>query len=170
MTDENKQTVPGTAEEKLQADKNHVGIIVFRVLFVMGLFLLAAIFYVLLSVLSGMEKAGVGSEITTALFGLTLFFAPLFLSALLATFTRLIVGCSAGKSVVKYTSIISAFSCPVTVIFRGTGFRFSFIPLVALSVFIAEGILTYNGGGIINHYKNQLRGFYKNHIKKFFQK
>ena len=73
MTDENKPTVPGTAEEKLQADKNHVGIIVFRVLFVMGLFLLAAIFYVLLSVLSGMEKAGVGSEITTALFGLTLF-------------------------------------------------------------------------------------------------
>ena len=161
---------PTPEEEKAAAEKNRVGAIIFRVLYCVNLYFLAAAFYSTISKLSEMEKSGADPKALDAQFGLFMLLAPLVSTVLLSGFTRLLVGCSAGKDVMKYIGIMAAFNGMVKFAFSGFSGGAIFIPSVAVSAFLAEAILTYNGGGFAKHCKAQLKSFYNNRIKRVFRK
>ena len=152
---------PPTEEEKEQAEKHRVGSIIFKVLYVLNLYFIAKAFYAAVLVFSEMEKAGVEPKIINLLFGLFLFIVPLFFTVLLSGFTRLVVGCSAGKDVMKYIGIMAAFNGTVKFVFSGFSGGAIFIPSVAVSALLAEAILTYNGGGFAKHCKKLLIHIFK---------
>lgn len=156
-------------KQKEQAEKNLVGSIIFRVLYVLNLYFMAGIFYKFVLTFSEMEKAGVASEIISILFCLFLFLVPLIFTVFLSGFTRLLIGCSAGKDVIKYISIMEFFSCSIKLVFVGFVGGTFFIPSLVLSAFMAKSILTYNGGGFLNHCKNILKPFSPKNINLFTQ-
>ena len=152
---------PTPEEEKAKAEKNRVGAIIFRVLYCVSLYFFAAAFYSTILRLSEMEKAGVNPKVLDVQFGLFMFLAPLISTVLLSGFTRLVVGCSAGKDVMKYIGIMAAFNGTVKFVFSGFSGGAIFIPAVAVSAFLAEAILTYDGGGFAKHCKKLLIHIFK---------
>ena len=152
---------PTPEEEKAKAEKHRVGSIIFKVLYVLNLYFIAKAFYAAVLVFSEMKKAGVEPKIINLLFGLFLFIVPLFFTVLLSGFTRLVVGCSAGKDVMKYIGIMAAFNGTIKFVFSGFSGGAIFIPSVAVSALLAKAILTYNGGGFAKHCKKLLIHIFK---------
>ena len=152
---------PPTEKEKEQAEKHRVGSIIFKVLYVLNLYFIAKAFYAAVLVFSEMEKAGVEPKIINLLFGLFLFIVPLFFTVLLSGFTRLLVGCSAGKDVMKYIGIMAVYNCSVKIVFCGFAGGTFFVPSLAISAFAAKSILTYDGGGFAKHCKKLLIHIFK---------
>ena len=152
---------PPTEKEKGQAEKHRVGSIIFKVLYVLNLYFIAKAFYAAVLVFSEMEKAGVEPKIINLLFGLFLFIVPLFFTVLLSGFTRLLVGSAVEKNIMMYIGIMAAFNGTVKFVFSGFSGGAIFIPSVAVSAFLAEAILTYNGGGFAKHCKKLLIHIFK---------
>ena len=152
---------PTPEEEKAKAEKHRVGSIIFKVLYVLNLYFIAKAFYAAVLVFSEMEKAGVEPKIINLLFGLFLFIVPLFFTVLLSGFTRLLVGCSAGKDVMKYIGIMAVYNCSVKIVFCGFAGGTFFVPSLAISAFAAKSILTYDGGGFAKHCKKLLIHIFK---------
>ena len=151
----------GSEAPPTEKEKHRVGSIIFKVLYVLNLYFIAKAFYAAVLVFSEMEKAGVEPKIINLLFGLFLFIVPLFFTVLLSGFTRLVVGCSAGKDVMKYIGIMAVYNCSVKIVFCGFAGGTFFVPSLAISAFAAKSILTYNGGGFAKHCKKLLIHIFK---------
>lgn len=148
---------PPSAEEKEQAEKHRVGLIIFRVLYVLNLYFIAKAFDAAVLAFSEMEKAGVEPKTVNFLFELFLFIVPLFFMVLLSGFTRLLVGSAAGKNVTIYISIMTIYNYWAKIMSCGFAGGTFFVPSLAISAFAAKSILTYNGGGFFRHCAKELK-------------
>ena len=152
---------PTPEEEKEQAEKHRVGLIIFRVLYVLNLYFIAKAFDAAVLVFSEMEKAGVEPKTVNFLFELFLFIVPLFFMVLLSGFTRLLVGSAVEKNVTIYISIMTIYNYWAKIMSCGFAGGTFFVPSLAISAFAAKSILTYNGGGFAKHCKKLLIHIFK---------
>ena len=152
---------PPTEKENGQAEKHRVGLIIFRVLYVLNLYFIAKAFDAAVLVFYEMEKAGVEPKTVNFLFELFLFIVPLFFMVLLSGFTRLLVGSAAEKNVTIYISIMTIYNYWAKIMSCGFAGGTFFVPSLAISAFAAKSILTYDGGGFAKHCKKLLIHIFK---------
>ena len=145
-------------------DKEHkilIGELIFKILFCLNIYFIYDFFRKSFSAFDQMRESGISEGTIATLTKIMLFFAPLFFFVVLAVFTRLLIGCSVGKKAAEFVIAMSLLHSFVKLAYfanEGTGI---FLSALALSSFIAEAILTYDGGGFAKHCKKLLRHIFK---------